>query len=91
MTLTDDEGRVRKFAANDKKQKVDIGVAEVDAKTKWDAGVLTTEMTVGSLKVTTTYQVTVEGHQMVVTSQMQGGGRGGNDQPAIKRVYDRVD
>ena len=91
VTLTDDEGHVRKFVANDKKQKLDIGTAVVDARARWDGGSFTTELSLGSLKVTTTYQVTVEGHQMVVTSQSQGGGRATPAAPApVTHTYDKA-
>jgi hypothetical protein len=89
VSLTDDQGRVRKFRANGKKEKVELGTAEVDTKTKWAARALTQEMSASGLKVLVTYQVTVEGHQLVVAIGAQGGGQGSS--APVTRIYDKVE
>ena len=41
VSFTTDEGIVRKFAIDDKKEKVDLSTAKVDVTTRWDSGKLT--------------------------------------------------
>jgi hypothetical protein len=77
ISFTSDDGTVRKFAIDDKKEKVDLGTATVDATTRWDSGKLSQEIDIGGLKITRTFQVTDEGNQMIVTVSTQGGGGGG--------------
>jgi len=98
VSFTDDQGVVRKFKTNDKKEKIEISGAKIEATSKWEGQVLQQELTAGQLKVKTNYQTTVEGNQLVVTisaegggSRGGGGGAGGNGtaRPPIKRIYDR--
>ena len=95
VTITDDQGIVHTFKTDGKKEQIEFGTAKIDTKTKWDADVLTQEMSVGSTKVTENYQVTTQGHMMVITIQSGngnsngGGGRGGGQTAPIKYVYDR--
>jgi len=95
-TFTDDQGTVRKFATNGKKESIDLGTAKVDSVSKWDGGTLTVEMTGGSFKLTETYQLTVQGHALVVeltstnSSSRNGTGAGTTAVP-VKRIYDRVE
>jgi len=89
-TFTDDQGVVRKFTTNGKKESIDLGGAHVDSVSKWDNGVLTIELTAGSVKVTETYQVTVQGHEMVVELKSTGGPRGGANAVPVKRIYDKA-
>jgi hypothetical protein len=89
-TFTDDQGVVRKFTTSGKKESIDLGGAHVDSVSKWDNGVLTIELTAGSVKVTETYQVTVQGHEMVVEVKSTGGPRGGANAVPVKRIYDKA-
>jgi hypothetical protein len=92
VTFTDDQGVVRKYKTNAKKEKVEMSGGKVEATSKWEGSVLEQELTAGQLKVKTSYQTTVEGNQLVVTISTEGGGRagaGGNPRPPIKRIYDR--
>ena len=43
---------MRKFAIDEKKEKVDLGTAKVDVTTKWDSGKLSQDIELGSLKIT---------------------------------------
>ena len=70
VSFTTDEGIVRKFAIDEKKEKVDLGTAKVDVTTKWDSGKLSQDIELGSLKITRVFQVTDEGHQLIVTVSM---------------------
>lgn len=92
VSFTDSEGTVRRFTISGKKESTDLGTAKVDARTSWSAGALTQELETGQLKVTRTYEVTVEGHQMLVTVSVQGGARlaGPGSAAPMKFVYDRV-
>jgi len=98
VSFTDDQGVVRKFKTNDKKEKIEMSGAKIEATSKWEGQVLQQELTAGQLKIKTNYQTTVEGNQLVVTisaegggSRGGGGGAGGNGtaRPPIKRIYDR--
>jgi hypothetical protein len=85
ISLTTGDGIVRKFAIGDKKEQVDLGTAKIDVTTKWDNGKLTQDIELSSLKMTRTFQVTDEGHQLIVTVSNAGsrrGGQGGNVQSA---------
>jgi hypothetical protein len=89
VSLTDDEGVIRKFVANGKGDKVAINGSETDVKTKWDGDVLTQEFKVGSAKFVRTIETTTDGHQLVITVTPKGDG-GGVAGPAFLRfVYDR--
>ncbi len=91
VSFTTDDGTVRKFDINEKKEKVDLGTAKVDATTKWDGGRLSQEIAIGQVKIDRTFQVTDEGNQLIVTVTTQGsrngGGQGGG--APIKAIYDR--
>jgi hypothetical protein len=89
VTFTSDQGVVRKFHTDGKKEKVEFGTAKVDTTTKWDREILVQEMTAGQIKIKTTYQTTVEGDQLVVTVEGSRDGRGGSAS-TTKRVYDRL-
>jgi hypothetical protein len=95
-TFTDDQGAVRKFTTNGKKESIDLGTAKVDSVSKWDGGTLTVELTGGSFKLTETYQLTVQGHALVVelkstnSASRYPGGSGTTAVP-LKRIYDKAD
>lgn len=95
-TFTDDQGVERKFTTDGNKEKIDLGTAQVDSVSKWNADVLTVEMTGGNFKLTETYQLTVQGHELVETlsstssGNRQGSGLGTTAVP-IKFVFDRAD
>ena len=95
-TFTDDQGAVRKFTTNGKKESIDLGTAKVDSVSKWDGGTLTVELTGGNVKLTETYQLTVQGHALVVelksvnSGSTRTSGSGASAVP-FKRIYDRAD
>lgn len=88
VEFTDDQGVVRKFTTSGKKEKIDLGTSKVDVQSKWDAGVLTIEMSAGSAKLTETYQVTIEGHVLIETMKLQTGS-GSTSAPVPKRIFDK--
>jgi hypothetical protein len=95
VTMTDDQGIVHKFKTDGKKQQVEFGTAKIDTTSKWDADTLGLEMAAGPMKVKETYQVTTQGHMLVVTiQQAASGGSGaapGAQATPVKFIYDRVE
>jgi hypothetical protein len=95
-TFTDDQGVVRKFTTDSKKESIDLGSAKVDSVSKWDGGTLTVELTGGNFRLTETYQLTVQGHALVVelkstnSASTRTTGSGASAVP-VKRIYDRAD
>jgi hypothetical protein len=92
-TITDDQGVVRKFKTDGKKEQVDFGASKIDTTAKWDGDILHIEMTAGQMKLTETYQVLTQGGLLVVTMQpgSSAGGQGAGGQAAsVKYVYDRA-
>jgi hypothetical protein len=95
-TFTDDQGVMRKFTTDGKKESIDLGSAKVDSVSKWDGGTLSVELTGGNFKLTETYQLTVQGHALVVelksanSGSTRTSGSGASAVP-VKRIYDRAD
>src|SRR5436190_9930937 len=71
ITMTTDDGTVRKFNASGKKEKVDLTTAEVDSITHWDQTTLVQELTNGDLKLTRAWQPTETGNRLVITITTQ--------------------
>jgi hypothetical protein len=91
LETTDDQGTVRKFTTNGKKETVDLGTAKVEVTSSWAAGILTQRIEAARLKVMRTYQVTDQGDHLIVTVTMQGGGRGQQNATPVKQIFDRVE
>jgi hypothetical protein len=84
IQLTSDDGTVRKFTTNGKKEQVDLGTAKIDSTSSWGDGKLTQDISIGSLKIERTFQVTDQGNQLIVAVRMpgrNGGGGGGASSP----------
>jgi hypothetical protein len=92
VEFTDQDGVVRKFTTNDKKQSVDLGGVKVDGQSKWDADVLTIVLSAGSAKLTETYRLTVQGHMLVeeLAVHINGRAAGAGGAP-IKRIFDHAE
>jgi hypothetical protein len=80
IQLTDSDGRVRVLNAGGQKQTVDGR----DVRTKWDNGRLVSETSVGSAKLTDTYERIATPPQLVVTTKMEMSG----STVSVRRVYD---
>jgi hypothetical protein len=81
ILITTGEGRVTRLSPDGRKIKDDS--TKIERKTKWDGGKLVSEISgVGPGKITETYQIEPEHHQLVVTVA--------TDKPArsLHRVYD---
>jgi len=77
IQLTSDDGTVRKFTTNGKKEQVDLGTAKIDSTSSWGDGKLTQDIAIGSLKIERTFQVTDQGNQLIIAVKMQGGRNSG--------------
>jgi hypothetical protein len=71
IVLTDSGGRVRTLNANGRKEKIDGR----DVRTKWDKQHLVSEISLGSAKVTKTYERSSDSTQLLVTTKMDMHGR----------------
>jgi hypothetical protein len=93
VTITNDRGTVRKFTTDDAVQDIDLGTAHATVKAKWDEDLLTQEWVAGKAKFTETYQVTVQGHMLIVRiTPADAASLSAASGPATtKYVFDRVE
>jgi hypothetical protein len=80
IVLTGDDGRVRTLTANGRKEKINGR----DVRTWWDQGRLVSEMSIGNIKMTDTYERAPAASQLTVTSKMGINGW----EVSVRRVYD---
>jgi hypothetical protein len=80
IVLTDSGGHVRTLNADGRKEKVDGR----DVRTKWDKQRLVSEISMGSAKVTTTYERSSDSTKLIVTTTMDMHGR----EISVRRVYE---
>ena len=86
VVLTAADGRTTRLSPDGKKIKDDN--TKVERKTKWDGGKLVSEISgLGSGKMTQTFSVDPDNHQLRVVVLMEGGGRSGQPR-AVTNVYD---
>jgi hypothetical protein len=87
ILITGADGRTTRLSADGKKIKDDN--TGVERKTKWDGGKLVSEISgLGNGKITQTFSVDPEAHQLRVVVQMDGGRQGPR---TVTHVYDRGD
>lgn len=89
VSFTTDQGVVRKFTANGRKEKIALGDVTVDCVTKWDRDTLTQEMKAGDMTITRTWQAVTDGQQLVVTTGGADGREGRPGSPQRRFMYDR--
>jgi hypothetical protein len=94
VSFTDEHGGSHKFRTDGKKEQIEFGPGtKVDTKTKWDGNTLSQEFSTGRMKLTETYQLTVDNKLLVATIQRSGdqatNGRG--QSTPIKFVYQRAE
>jgi hypothetical protein len=85
IVITTEDGRTTRLSPDGKKIKDEN--TKIERKTKWDAGRLVSEIDgLGPGKITETYSVDPETHQLTMTVQTEGG----RNRPArtLHRVYD---
>ena len=91
ITFTDTDGRVRQYTADGRKEKHQFDNGTVKTKTKWDEDHLVIETSLDDgVKLTETYALAPETHQLVVQSKMEGGPMRGGERPPITHYYDNL-
>jgi hypothetical protein len=86
VIMTTADGRTTRLSTDGKKVKDDS--THIERKTKWDGGKLVSEISgAGPRKITETYSVDPEHHQLIVALQMENS-RLPQGAPGIRRVYD---
>lgn len=90
VSFTDDQGHVRKFVANDKKEKHQLQAATLETRSRWKDGALVIAWETGrGPTVVRSYRLDPETRQLIVDTTMKGGrGSGGDERPPIRHVYD---
>ena len=93
VTITNDRGAVRKFTPDSTSQEIDLGTDKVTAKAKWDLDTFVVEWTAGKTKFTESYQVTVQGHMLVVriAPVVSGSVQADPSSAPVKYIFDRVE
>src|SRR5262245_4622532 len=97
IVLTSSDGRTTRLSPDGKKVKDEN--TSIERRTKWDGGKLVSEITgLRRGKITQTYSVDPDSHQLRIVTQMEGGpgGSGGQGGPGgqgsqprtITHVYD---
>jgi hypothetical protein len=85
IVLTAPDGRTTRLSTDGKKVKDDN--TKVERKTKWDGGKLVSEINgLGPSKMTQTFAVDPESHQLRITVQVEGNGR--SQARSFTHVYD---
>ena len=84
VIITTGDGRTTRLATDGQKIKDDS--TGIERKTHWDGGSLVSEISgaAGRAKITETYAVDPELHQLTVTVTVQGGGQ---ERAPVHRVY----
>jgi hypothetical protein len=89
IIVTTGDGRTTRMSPNGKSTKDEN--TRIERKTKWDGAKLVSEISgVGRGKITETYEVDPEKHQLHLTLSVPDV-RGGSQERTITRVYDRAD
>ena len=90
VSITDDKGRVRRYATDGKKEKQKTDTGEVETKARWKDESLEVVTDLGNgLSVTETYTNWVQDKQLVVTVLIESSRYRGAGQ-SLQRVYDAV-
>jgi hypothetical protein len=91
--LTYDDGRVVRLIPDDRDHAGIAGDSmQVKRRTKWDGETLLVRLELEArrtVKVEQTYEVRLEGQQLVITSRFEGGRSGDGEDREFLRVYDR--
>ncbi len=89
VSFTNDQGVVRKFVANRKKEKIALGDVKVDCVTSWNQDTLTQEMKAGAITIVRTWQVATDGQHLAITISTTGAQAGGGGPHVRTLMYDR--
>jgi hypothetical protein len=89
VSLTDESGRVQKFATNGEKVKEERDGQSYERRTRWEGRKLVTEVTLADgTRVVQTYEKVAEGLQLVVLTKVDNSRFGAARD--FKRVYDQA-
>ena len=93
VLLTYDDGRVVRLIPDDREHAGIAGRSmQVTRRTKWNGEKLVTRIELQSrmkLKLEQTYEVRLDGQQLVITSIFEGERFGNDEDRELRRVYDR--
>jgi hypothetical protein len=90
VSITDDKGRVRRYATDGRKEKQKTEAGEIEIKARWKGETLDVETDLSNgLQVFETYANWVQDRQLVVTVLIQSSRYRGAGQ-SLQRVYDAV-
>ena len=88
VIITGGDGRTTRLSPDGKKIKDEN--TGIERKTRWDAGKLVSEISgLGAGKMTQTFSVDPESHQLKVTVEMANRGGRSNQPRTITHVYDK--
>jgi len=71
VTITDGDGRSRKFSTNGKSEKHQLGNRTVDTKTQWDGARLVKQTSLGGMKATETYTLMTDRRRLTVNVKLE--------------------
>jgi hypothetical protein len=87
ITFADQNGRSRRFATGNQKEKHQLEGGTIETTTRWEGAQLRQEIKAGgSTKIVRTYEISPEG-QLVVTTKISGSEDGRGREP-MRAVYD---
>ena len=93
VLLTYDDGRVVRLIPDDREHAGIAGSSmQVNRRTKWNGEKLLTRIELQSrmkIKLEQTYEVRLDGQQLVITSTFEGERFGNDEDRELRRVYDR--
>ena len=93
VLLTYDDGRVVRLIPDDREHAGIAGSSmQVTRRTTWNGETLVTQIELQSrmaLKLEQTYEVRLDGQQLVITSTFEGERFGNDEDNELRRVYDR--
>ena len=93
VLLTYDDGRVVRLIPDDREHAGIAGSSmQVKRRTKWNGEKLLTRIELQSrmtFKLEQTYEVRLDGQQLVITSKFEGERFGNDEDRELRRVYDR--
>jgi hypothetical protein len=90
VSFTDEDGRVKKYKTDGKKEKHAFDNGTVETKSKWENGALTIETSLeGGMKFTQSYSLVSDHRELMVQTKMEGGmSRDDDERKPITHYYD---
>ena len=96
VTITDEHGVSRKFTASGKFEKMAFSSGKPQFRTRWERNLLTQDITGDNIDMTRTFEVSPDGHELVITltirNQPDPKNRAsqGNRPSTLRFVYERA-